>query len=129
MTDQRTLIVHPHDAARPYAAAAVFGGTIWACGQIPTTADGHTPPGMAEQVNVAIDNLETTLRAAGGGLHTLLKLTVYLADLSEFDAYNDAYLARLQGIPLPPRTTVEVARFRGAKRIEIDGVAAVDRPD
>jgi 2-iminobutanoate/2-iminopropanoate deaminase len=53
--------------------------------------------------------------------------TIYLADLSEFDDYNAAYLGRLEGIALPPRTTVEVARFRGDKRIETDGIAAVDR--
>src|SRR5690242_12470872 len=127
MTEQRTLIPHAHGVDRPYAAAATFGGTIWACGQIPTRADGYTPPGIAEQVAVALDNLEATLHRAGGGLDTLLKLTVYLADLSEFDAYNAAYLARLQGISLPPRTTVEVAKFRGDKRIEIDAVAAVVR--
>ncbi len=95
-------------------------------GQIPTTADGRTPTAIGDQVRVALDNLEATLHTAGGGLHTLLKATVYLADLSEFDEYNTAYLARLDGIPLPPRTTVEVARFRGDKRIEIDGIAAVD---
>jgi 2-iminobutanoate/2-iminopropanoate deaminase len=126
MNDQRTLIPHAHGVERPYAAAATFAGTIWACGQIPTTIDGHTPSGIADQVTVVLDNLEATLHEAGGGLHTLLKLTVYLADLSEFDAYNAAYLIRLQGISLPPRTTVEVARFRGGKRIEIDAVAAVD---
>ncbi|MFC0448053.1 RidA family protein [Rhodococcus jostii] len=126
MTDQRELVPHPAGTARPYARAAVFADTIWACGQIPTTADGQTPTAIGDQVRVALDNLEATLQASGGGLHTLLKATVYLADLSEFDEYNDAYLERLEGIPLPPRTTVEVARFRGDKRIEIDGIAAVD---
>ncbi|MGN6132837.1 MAG: RidA family protein, partial [Nocardioidaceae bacterium] len=57
-------------------------------------------------------------------LATLLKVTVYLADLADFDAYNDAYLARLASNPLPPRTTVQVAAFRGQKRLEIDAVAA-----
>ncbi|MBC2641834.1 MULTISPECIES: RidA family protein [unclassified Rhodococcus (in: high G+C Gram-positive bacteria)] len=126
MTDRRELVPHPAGTERPYARAAVFAGVVWACGQIPTTADGQTPTAIGDQVRVALDNLDATLRASGGGLHTLLKLTVYLADLSEFDDYNAAYLARLDGIALPPRTTVEVARFRGGKRIEIDGVAAVD---
>ncbi|EID73118.1 MULTISPECIES: RidA family protein [Rhodococcus] len=125
MTDQRELVAHPRGTERPYSRAAVFAGTIWACGQIPTTADGQTPAAIGDQVKVALDNLEATLLASGGGLHTLLKTTVYLADLAEFDEYNAAYLDRLEGIPLPPRTTVEVARFRGSKRIEIDAVAAV----
>ncbi|NDZ77873.1 MULTISPECIES: RidA family protein [unclassified Streptomyces] len=120
-----TLFTHPDGRPRPYAAAAVHNGTLWACGQVPVTADGETPTGIGDQVRLALDNLETVLTAAGGSLATLLKITVYLADLAEFDAYNTAYLARLADVPLPPRTTVQVAAFRGAKRVEIDAVAAV----
>ncbi|HAP89024.1 MAG TPA: hypothetical protein DIT15_07800 [Arthrobacter bacterium] len=71
------------------------------------------------------ENLEQALTAAQSDLSSLLKLTVYLADLDEFEDYNAAYLTCLSGHPLPPRTTVQVARFRGEKRIEIDAVAAV----
>lgn len=52
-------------------------------------------------------------------------MTVFLADLDEFDEYDAAYRARLSGVTLPPRTTVQVARFRGEKRIEIDAVAVL----
>lgn len=69
--------------------------------------------------------MENVLKSAHSDLSNLLKLTVYLADLDEFEEYNAAYLTRLSGHPLPPRTTVQVARFRGEKRIEIDAVAAV----
>ncbi|OMH32562.1 RidA family protein [Tersicoccus sp. Bi-70] len=109
---------------RPYSASAAAGGTIFLCGQVPTRADGTTPADIAGQVRQAFDNLEAVLAEAGSTLSHLLKLTVYLADLDEFDAYNAAYLARLEGHPLPPRTTVQVAGFRGDKRIEIDAVAA-----
>ncbi len=51
-------------------------------------------------------------------------MTVFLADLDEFDDYERAYQRRLAGHPLPPRTTVQVAGFRGQKRIEIDAVTA-----
>ncbi|GAA1948515.1 RidA family protein [Amycolatopsis minnesotensis] len=121
-----TLLPHQHDT--PYAAAAVHDGVVWTCGQVPVKPDGSTPADLGDQVRVALDNLERVLHDAGASLATLLKLTVYLADLDEFDAYNSAYLARLSAVPLPPRTTVEVARFRGAKRIEIDAVAAI-RPN
>ncbi|WP_116201604.1 RidA family protein [Amycolatopsis circi] len=124
MTESRELVAHPH-GPRPYAGAAVFGGVIWACGQVPARRDGSVPEEIDEQVRVALDNLEDTLRAAGGSLRTLLKLTVFLADLGEFDVYHQAYLDRFAGIDLPPRTTVQVAGFRGTKRIEIDAVAAV----
>ena len=51
----------------------------------------------------AFDNLEAALNGAGSSLSHLLKLTVFLADLDEFDEYNAAYLTRLSGHPLPPR--------------------------
>lgn len=110
---------------RPYSASAAVNGIIFLCGQVPTRGDGSTPADIAGQVTQAFDNLENALSAARSDLSSLLKLTVYLADLDEFEDYNAAYLARLSGRPLPPRTTVQVARFRGEKRIEIDAVAAV----
>jgi 2-iminobutanoate/2-iminopropanoate deaminase len=109
---------------RPYSASAATGGIIYLCGQIPARPDGTTPPDIAGQVTQAFDNLEAALHEAGSTLSHLLKLTVFLADLDGFDDYNAAYLTRLSGYPLPPRTTVQVARFRGEKRIEIDAVAA-----
>ncbi|WP_051389010.1 RidA family protein [Arthrobacter sp. 35W] len=110
---------------RPYSATAAVGGIIFLCGQVPTRPDGLCPADIAGQVIQAFDNLERALLAARSDLSSLLKLTVYLADLDEFEDYNAAYLTRLSGHPLPPRTTVQVARFRGEKRIEIDAVAAV----
>ncbi|PYI69103.1 RidA family protein [Arthrobacter livingstonensis] len=109
---------------RPYSATATVNNIIFLCGQVPTRADGSTPTDIAGQVDQAFDNLEKALLAARSDLSSLLKLTVFLADLDEFEDYNAAYLTRLSGHPLPPRTTVQVARFRGEKRIEIDAVAA-----
>jgi 2-iminobutanoate/2-iminopropanoate deaminase len=115
-----------HDGKpRPYSASAAVNGIIFFCGQVPTRPDGTCPPDITGQVIQAFQNLEQALTAAQSDLSSLLKLTVYLADLDEFEDYNAAYLTRLSGHPLPPRTTVQVARFRGEKRIEIDAVAAV----
>ena len=117
---------HADGKPRPYSATATFGGVVWACGQIPANSQGEIPESMADQLGVAMDNLEQVLTAAGASLSTLLKLTIYIADFDEFDEYNEAYQRRLDGHALPPRTTVQVARFRGKKRIEIDAVAAVE---
>lgn len=116
---------HQDGKPRPYTATATFGGIVWACGQVPTRPDGSTPPLLRDQVDVVFDNLETVLADAGADLSTILKVTVFLADLDEFDEFNTAYLRRLKDVTLPPRTTVEVSRFRGEKRIEADVVAAV----
>lgn len=116
---------HADGVARSYTASATFGGVIWACGQVPRRPDGSVPEAIEDQVVTVLDNLEAVLAEAGSSLSALLKVTVFLADLGEFDAYDAAYCARLAGGPLPPRTTVQVAAFRGEKRIEVDAVAAV----
>lgn len=119
-------LTHADGKPRPYSATATHGGVVWACGQIPADEHGVVPDAMGDQVAVVFDNLEQVLAAAGASLSGLLKVTVFLADLDEFDEYNEAYQRRLSGHPLPPRTTVQVARFRGAKRIEVDAVAALE---
>jgi 2-iminobutanoate/2-iminopropanoate deaminase len=116
---------HTDGLPRSYTASALHGGVVWACGQVPRRSDGTVPDSIEDQVEVALDNLESVLTEAGSSLSLLLKVTVFLADLEEFGAYDAAYCARLADVPLPPRTTVQVARFRGEKRIEIDAVAAV----
>lgn len=120
-----TRRVHPDGKPRSYAASTTVNGIVWACGQVPTDPDGTTPSAIGDQVRLALDNLAVVLADAGASLDTLLKTTVFLADLDEFDAYDRAWVERLTPHGLPPRTTVQVARFRGAKRIEIDAVAAV----
>lgn len=118
-------IGQPDGKQTPYSAVTVHNGVVYACGQVPVQADGSVADDMAAQVRQCFDNLERVLAAADSGLGHLLQVTVYLADLAEFDAFNEAYLACLSGQPLPPRTTVQVAAFRGLKRIEVTATAAV----
>lgn len=117
---------HLDGRPRPYSAAAVHNGLAFVCGQVPVDDDGSIPSGMAAQTVAVINNLERVLLAAGSSLDHLLQVAVFLADLSEFDAYNAAYVARLGDRTLPPRTTVQVAGFRGAKRLEITAIAAIN---
>jgi 2-iminobutanoate/2-iminopropanoate deaminase len=106
-----------------YSGASRFGDLIWTAGQVPVRADGTVPEDFSEQVHLMFDNLEKTLEAAGSGLGSLLKTMVFLASLDDFDAYNAVYVERMAGHPLPPRSTVEVTRFRRGMRIELEAVA------
>ena len=123
---QRGLIVVP-GLGNPdlYAGASRYGDLIWSAGQVPVQESGEIPLGINQQVSVVLDNLERTLRDAGGGLDTLLKVNTYLIDLADFDAYNDVYVACLREHGLPPRTTVEIARLPHPMRIELEAVAHV----
>lgn len=124
MNDSIRRVAHSDGVTRPYSAATVYGGLVFPCGQVPVRADGSVPSTLAGQVITTIDNLERALVAAGSGLDRLLQVTVYLADLADFDDYNQAYVDRMTGYSLPPRTTIAVQGFRGSKRVEISAVAA-----
>ncbi len=115
---------HKDGQARPYTLSAVWNETVYVCGQVPVDRKGDVPSSIGEQVSLCLDNLERALVESGSALDCVLRLTVYLADLDEFDEYNKAYVSKFDGMTLPPRTTVQVARFRGEKRIEIEAIAA-----
>lgn len=121
-------LAHADGRPRSYPAAVVHAGVVYPCGQVPVDADGHTPAGIADQVRLVLANLADTLRQAGSDLGALLQLTVYLVDPDDFDEYDRAYRQVFADIPMPPRTTVFVAAFRGAKRIELTACAAALRP-
>jgi 2-iminobutanoate/2-iminopropanoate deaminase len=122
----RELLVVPGVGnPRWYSGAARFGELVWTAGQVPTRSDGTIPEDFAEQVAVTLDNLETTLRHAGSGLDAILKVNTYLSSVDDFETYNTVYLERLRPYGLPPRTTVEIARFPPPMRIELEAVAHV----
>lgn len=118
-----TRLDHNDGKPRSYPAANLLGDLIFPCGQIPVTAEGVTPESIAEQTAVCLDNLESTLKRAGSSLGAILQITVYLANIEDFEAYDEAWRARFDTTPLPPRTTLFVAGFRGQKKIELTAIA------
>lgn len=123
MTTRELLIVPGVGNPDLYSGAALFGNLIWTSGQVPAREDGAIPRGIRAQMEVVFDNLESTLAAAGGSLDTILKVNGFLASLDDFEGYNEAYLRRLAGRGLPPRTTVEVTRFPPPMRVELEVIA------
>jgi len=118
-----TRLDHADGKPRSYPAATLLADLVFPCGQIPVTADGITPETIAEQTVVCLDNLEATLLRAGSSLDAILQITVYLAAIDDFEAYDEAWRNRFGQFPLPPRTTLFVQGFRGQKRIELTAIA------
>lgn len=110
-------------ASAPYSNAAVFGDLVFTAGALPTDADGNVPESFAEQVRQALANLESYLQAAGADWDTVLKVNGYVSDIEKLPELNEVYVRVVGGAGLPARTTVEVARFRGATQVEFDAVA------
>jgi 2-iminobutanoate/2-iminopropanoate deaminase len=109
-----------------FSAAARGGGLVFLAGHVGNTPDGGGGDApFRQQVERALDNLEATLTSAGLSFASVLKLNVYLADISDFAAFNEIYCGRYAE-PRPARTTVQ-APLAASWRIEIEGVARDDR--
>jgi 2-iminobutanoate/2-iminopropanoate deaminase len=114
-------------AIGPYSQAVVATrGFVYTSGQIaidPATGN-LIAGGIAEQTEQVLKNIKAVLEAAGSDLQHVLKTTVFMKDLSEFTAMNEAYGKFFQDAP-PARSTVEVSRLPRDARVEIEAVALV----
>jgi 2-iminobutanoate/2-iminopropanoate deaminase len=111
-------------AIGPYSQATVAGPFTFCSGQIPLVPETGqlVEGGVAEQTRRVLENLDAVLRASGCTLANVVKTTVYLKDLGEFQAMNEEYAKFFAARP-PARATVEVARLPRDVRVEIDCVA------
>ena len=111
-------------ALGPYSQAIRAGQFLFVSGQIPIDpATGElVSGGIADQTRRALENIGEILKAAGGSFPQVVRTTVYLADLADFPAMNDAY-ATFFGAPQPARSTIQAARLPKDARIEIDVIA------
>ncbi len=111
-------------AIGPYSQAIEAGGLVFASGQIPIDpkTGEFVAGGVAEQTEQVLNNLSEVLRAAGCGLGDVVKTTVFLADMSDFAAMNEAYGRHFTADP-PARSTVQAARLPRDARVEIDAIA------
>ncbi len=111
-------------AVGPYSQAIVASGLIFVSGQIPLDpATGSiVEGGIEEQTRQCVKNLRSILEAAGSGLDRIVRATVFLTDLGEFDAVNRVY-GEVMPSPPPARVCVEVSRLPRGARVEIDAIA------
>jgi reactive intermediate/imine deaminase len=106
-----------------YSAGVAIGAQVFVAGQVPVDpATGRLVAGdVLAQARQALDNLEAVLLAAGASLDDVVRATVYLADLDDFDAADEAWQERFGGAR-PARTTIGCA-LRPGVRYEVDAIA------
>jgi 2-iminobutanoate/2-iminopropanoate deaminase len=111
----------------PYAAALRAGQFLFISGQVPfDPATGQMVEGdIAVQTARVLENIGALLAAAGLTHAHVVRTTVFLADMNDFKAMNEAY-ARFFAEPYPARSTVQAARLPRDARIEIDAIAVFD---
>lgn len=114
---------HAPQAIGPYSQATAFESLVFCSGQIPLRPDGSLEEGdVTAQTQQVLTNLKAVLEAAGSSLAHVLKTTVFLADMNEFQAMNAVYSQFFVENP-PARSTIQVARLPRDVRVEIEAVA------
>jgi reactive intermediate/imine deaminase len=111
-------------AAGAYSQATTEGDLVFTAGQIALTPEGE--PLDAEPIEVqterALKNLEAVLEAAGTGLEHVLKTTVFLADIDDFEAMNEVYAGYFDSDP-PARSAIQAGALPLGMAVEIEAVA------
>jgi 2-iminobutanoate/2-iminopropanoate deaminase len=114
-------------AIGPYSQGIIAHGLVFTAGQIPLDPGTMELVGgedVAAQTERVLRNLDEILRSAGASLATVVKTTVFLADMNDFAAMNEVY-GRHFGEHRPARSTVQAARLPRDVKVEIDAVAVV----
>ena len=110
----------------PYSQAIRVGDLVFVSGQLAVRPGGSEMVGdtIAEQTEQVMANLGVILEEAGSGLDRLVKTTVFLANLADFQGMNEVY-SRHVGERPPARSTVEVAALPSGALVEIEAIGAI----
>ncbi|QIQ20651.1 RidA family protein [Zophobihabitans entericus] len=114
-------------AIGPYVQGVDLGNLIFASGQIPLDpVTGSMPEDIKEQTQQCLKNIKAILSAAGLSVGNIVKTTIFLADLNDFNAVNEVYEAffKTHNARYPARSCVQVARLPRDAKVEIEAISA-----
>jgi len=107
----------------PYSQAIKAGGLVFVSGQLGLEpGETQISGGIQEQTEQIFRNLRAILEAAGSGLERIVKTTVFLTDLANFQGMNEVY-AQHVGEDRPARSTVGIAALPSGALVEIEAIA------
>ena len=111
----------------PYSPYVWAGNTLYLAGQIPIdpTTGKVDAVTIEEQTRQVLMNIRSVLHAAGSGLDRVVKMTVFMTDLSDFQAMNAVY-SQFFPADAPARSTVQVVALPLGVQIEMEAVALVE---
>jgi reactive intermediate/imine deaminase len=113
-------------AVGAYSQGTTTGELVFTAGQIPLTPEGELldDASVADQTARALKNVMGVLAAEGAGPADVLKVTVFLADIDDFDEMNETYATFFDDEP-PARSAVQVGALPKGVAVEIEAVAVV----
>lgn len=104
----------------PYSPAIKLGDFVYLSGQVPVLSNGDViEGGIVEQAHQVMQNIGAILAEMNLEYRHIVKVTVYLNDLNNFDAFNEVYGSYVSE-PFPARTTVEVSRLPKDVQVEVE---------
>lgn len=112
------------ESTSPLSQAIVSGDLVFVSGQVPSDPDtGETVDGgIEQQTRQVFENLSAVLEASGSSLDNVVKSTVFLTDMGDFDGMNEIYREYMNE-PYPARSAIGVAELAADIRVEIEMIA------
>ena len=113
-------------AIGPYSQAIKKGSLVFVSGQIPLVPGATELIGtdLSEQTHQVFKNVQSVAEASGGDLNDIVKLTIYLTDLSAFAIVNEI-MTRYFIEPYPARATIEVSALPKSALVEVEAILAL----
>lgn len=113
------------EALGPYSHAMVVNNLVFTSGQIPLDTEGNiVSSDVKEQTKQVLENLSVVLEEAGSDLNSVVKATIFISDMNEFQQINEIYGSYFNEHQ-PARSCVEVSRLPKDVKVEIELVGKV----
>lgn len=109
----------------PFSSAARAGNMLFLSGQlgIAPGQDDLVPGGISAETRQVMENIKDRTERSGFQMNSIIKCTVFLADMSEWGAFNDVYRTYFSK-PFPARSAVAVSGLAADARVEVECIAA-----
>lgn len=112
-------------AIGPYSQAVKVGDLVFTSGQIPLNPEtSMMAETIEEQTKQALENVKAILEASGTSMQNVIKTTVFLKDLRDFEKMNEIYATYFEG-DKPARSAIEISKLPKDAKIEIEAIATL----
>ena len=111
-----------------YSQAVRVGEVVYLSGQIALTPEDNTrlvAPDLKNQLYQVFDNIKAVVESAGGSMKDIVKLTIYMIDLGDFDLVNEI-MGKYFSEPYPARAVVEVSKLPKSALVEMDAILVLN---